>query len=335
MTAKKAFHPYFPSSVPHLIHGALPSMATKKKPATARKQPQSAAARSTAPQGKTSAKKTAKAAKSTPQRGPSSLEKLRPELLALTAFFDPPIPVDRLLGEARLLASVSRSHRAALLKVGLDGQLVAGLPTRIEACAEAQSAYRFLLARKTRKKTLSAEVRGIALRTEILEAGRWALRNDEASLKFLKDVQEGEGVDDLIQDLLLLVPFLRVNKEAFMAISIDPLTLAQQAVALATELAEEDTRAAEEKGQGDAEAKAAKQLRDRASTHLVLAMREIRGAGEFAFRKDPAAQALFRGTYRAAITRRAKSKKKASVEAKKSGGGSPVLTGGNQGSGPQ
>jgi hypothetical protein len=246
------------------------------------------------------------AKKKTSSKGPkSALDRLRAELAKIESPQPPPIPVDRLVGEAKLLAKAAEKRLAGLKKVGLDAKLVSGLEDRASALADAQAELTLARGAKRTKAEVALERDAIALRSQMVADGRYALRDDEDAQAALDAIQEGEGLDDLVQDLRALATFQTEHAAALSKIGVKAKGNAASANKVADGL--EALVLARRSGDDQASAEA-RDLRDRAATHLFHAMSEVRAAGTYAFRDDPAAVQKFRSAYRA--TKRARGRGK-------------------------
>ncbi len=230
------------------------------------------------------ASKAAKASKAGKAPKVTALQKNRAALLSLRDIASPQIPIDRLIGEGRVLLKASRKDRKALLKVGLDPAVLEGLDGRIETLAEAQARYQ-AETRKTRgREELEKEREAYMLRADMLADARWAFRNEAGLLDALARIQEGEGLDDLVQDLRDLAALFHAQRHLFAA--VDAEALAERAQDVAISLGDlVATRREETTDEKD--------LRDRAASWLKDAMSDIRAAGQYALRKDPARLALY------------------------------------------
>jgi hypothetical protein len=219
-------------------------------------------------------------------------------LAALGALEDvspPPIPAANLIAEGHALAKVATKYAEALRKVGLDAKLARSLADRAELLASAQSDLAITRANRRTKREVALEAEAIAARRDMVADGRYALRNDAEAQAALDRVQEGEGLDDLIQDLRDLATFHRTHARALAKIGVKGAGKATRAEELAAEL----SAAVSARRAGNEEESAALDLRNRAATYLVLAMREVREAGAYAFRSKPDVAARFRGAYAA------------------------------------
>lgn len=244
--------------------------------------------------------------KSSPKKGgkapalpkAKALDKLRPELARLSPdeVVPPPIPVDRLVGEANALAKVAASELAKLVKVGLDKKLALGLAQRAQALAEAQAIH--LLHRGGARRSdedAALEVSAVKLRADMVADARFALRRDAKVQEALTAIQEGAGLDDLVQDLRALSELFRGHGPLLKKVGVDPKQRAKEATATA----ERVERALADRRAGSPDDAAERDVRDRAAVLLVRAMSEVRAAGIYAFRGKPSVQSKFRSAYRA------------------------------------
>ncbi len=240
-------------------------------------------------------KKVKAARPAAPARG--ALVALRAELEAIDAgeVKPPPIPADRLVGEGLALAETAARYEDELAAVGVGRALVGGLAARAQALAEAQARLLNLRGLKRSEAEVALEERAVELRADLVAAGRFALRGDANAQKVLDLVQEGEGLDDLVQDLKTLAAFADKHRDALARVGLEPAVAGARARKLAAEL--EGHVAARRAVDGDEVS--ALELRDRAATHLWAAMAEVRAAGAYAFRKNPRALARFRSAYNA------------------------------------
>ncbi len=271
----------------------------------------------------TKTKKPAPSTKSTPSGKPakpgksarSPLDRLRAELLKIAEPTAPSIPVDRLVAEAKLLARAADKRLPALKKVGLDPKLVASLEERAAALSEAQSALTLQRGAQRTKAEIALEKDAVALRSQMVADGRYALRDDDDAQGVLDAIQEGEGLDDLVQDLRELSSFAAANKAALAKVGVKANENAARATKLAAGL---ETLVLARRDGDNAESHDARDLRDRAATHLAHAVSEIRAAGTYAFRTDESAAQKFRSAY--AAHRRARARGRAKTVTNGAGG---------------
>lgn len=183
----------------------------------------------------------------------------------------------------------------------------------VAASRQAQSQWVVIRDRGKPRAQHERERAGIVLRSEISAACRWNLRHDRAAQAVLDDIARGQGVADLIQDLLTLAALLDRHESAF-----DPdETFDAPAHAEAARSAAEEITAGLSESRLTADRDAAKDLRDRAYTHLTKLVSALRDAGRYAFRREPQRAAAFGSEYQrrahARARRRATSRAQAAV----------------------
>lgn len=239
-------------------------------------------------------KKTTKRAKKNSGTG-KGIDAHRKAILALAAnsVSPPQIPVYHLLGEARALEKVVAKHAAELRRVGVESALIQSVGARADLLSDAQGELALVGKSKRTKAERLLEQTSIELRRDMIADGRYALRDDADAQATLTHVQEGEGLDDLVQDLRDMSGFHRRYASALAKVGVDAAAKSKKATELAGALG--DSLAG--RRTSDAEERSAFDLRNRAATYLTLAMRELRDAGAYAFRATPEIAARFRGTY--------------------------------------
>lgn len=141
---------------------------------------------------------------------------------------------------------------------------------------------------------LEAESAAFEVRNDIYAAGRYATRTIVEAQRTLDKISEGTGHDDLVQDLKDEALFCKTYAAELEKIGQDPEALAKRALALSAKF---EAYLAKRRATTEAE-RLATDLRDRASTFLWEAMSEIRTAGSYRFRRDPAVRPLFHSAYR-------------------------------------
>jgi hypothetical protein len=247
---------------------------------------------------KTKAKKAASAKSSTKKvaaKSTSSAAFTQARALDLSTVKPPSIPVDRLLGEARALAKVASAQATALAKVGVGKSVVASLTPRIDALADAQTSLVMSRGKSRTKEEIAFEKEATELRSDMVADGRFALRDNPDAQSALDAIQEGDGLDDLVQDLKDLGGFFTKYASALGKVASDHAKKKARATVLAKSLESlvTDRRAS------DAQGTVEKDLRDRCATLLEETMSEVRSAGVYAFRKNPETQVKFRSSYTA------------------------------------
>ena len=137
------------------------------------------------------------------------------------------------------------------------------------------------------------ELRAYERRTRLSSACRFHLRNQRKALSTLDVIAEGEGTADLIQDLQDLAELITQNVTHFAAdTTFDAAERSASASSLASEL-----RLAVSAATVTSEQAAAKDLRDRAYSHLDDVLANLRAAGRYAYEDEPATQSKFSSAY--------------------------------------
>lgn len=224
-------------------------------------------------------------------------EQLEPSL-ATIGYNDlrtPNLPYAVALQEASDLEQLLRREevRARLFAVGVAMEVIDGLETAIGALREAQS--RWIVARDDRKpqELADRETDGFALRSRMLRACRWNLKDSVGAQGVLDRIVEDDGVPDLVQDLQDMAMLVETEVSAF----------ASDTTFAAAEVVEEARSLADAIAQGlsvsrsDEDQDEAKLWRDRAFTHLDRVMTEIRAAGRYAYEGDEKLLSRFSSAY--------------------------------------
>lgn len=197
----------------------------------------------------------------------------------------PSIPVDAVVQEAEDLFVWIQEDKTVLINKGLDwDRMVVDLPIRTGACRHAQSIW--LSERYSQEEALKTwrQESPVAyeLRDDLLADLRFAYRKREDLIMRVRAIADGSGDADMIQDLSDISALGKANPEELTQINFD-MTLLDIAMIRAEELA--DLRA---KANGAVlDNTKAKDMRDRAYTHLKEAIDEIRDTGKYVFRKNP------------------------------------------------
>jgi hypothetical protein len=187
-----------------------------------------------------------------------------------------------------------------LRNVGLPKNELPALRRGIEAAREAQSGWIVVRDRSKSDAQKTREEEGKVLRTNMVDAARWNLRHDRVAQATVDAIQEGDGVEDLIQDLVDAAALIESRADAFANDkSFDLEAIVERARSTAS-----DIRAGLSPTRAKSKPDDAKLLRDRASTYLDARMTTIREAGRYAFRKEPAVRARFASAYQRRKRRR-------------------------------
>jgi hypothetical protein len=238
-------------------------------------------------------------------RKPSSKPPTGDALASLRALLDalppeevkaPRVPIDQLTSEALELGETAAAVRDALLAKGLDAQHIDHLPVLARALAMAQAELDATKGARRSEAEVALEAEAVALRDEITAAGRFALRADAEALAELDGAQGGKGLVELARDLEALAALAERRARDLAKVNAEPARLAARAREVAAALASE---AAFRRGAPGAPS-GAKEVRDRIASLLIETVAEVRAAGTYAFRKDPALLAKFRSPYNGA-----------------------------------
>ncbi|WP_299311408.1 hypothetical protein [uncultured Aquimarina sp.] len=173
----------------------------------------------------------------------------------------------------------------ALVAKGLDqAQFIDDLPIRIGSARHAQSIWmKERFGQEEAAKAWKEESpKAYDLRDGLLADFRFAYRRRPDLLGRVKAIAEGTGDADMIQDLSDISVLGKANTEELATISFDLVQL-DEAASRSNELAD---LLAEANGSRLDDSKA-RDMRDRAYTHLKEAMDEIRDTGKYVFRKTP------------------------------------------------
>lgn len=239
------------------------------------------------------------------------LAALRDQLLAIPAenVKVPAIPIDVFLQETENMITWAQPDLQELIPLGITMDFLSGMGVGAGACRETQSLWmkEYRGKQEAQIDWLAESPLAYELRDELLHSFRFAYRNDAYLLSRVADIADGTGHADMIQDLNDLAVLGRSNPAPLTAIGFD-LTKLDTAAQKAASLAELLALANGEREQGSA----AKDLRDRAYTHLKEQADQLRAAGKYAFWKNPDRLKGYTSDYW-------KSKKKKSTETESSG----------------
>jgi hypothetical protein len=212
---------------------------------------------------------------------------------AVTTVKVPEIPVHRLVSEARGVVFVAKKDVAALTRIRFNlafVPLISSLATDLE-----NMQIRINKARDTGRTTaeIKAEDAARTYRERTLESLEYALGGDATAAERISDIREGEGLDDLLDDVGVVIDFVEEEEtaEALVNIGEDPEALAaegRQHRAALSKLVY--TRRA-----GDASALVPE--RNRIATALSAAVGKLYSAGRYAFRDDPKKARNYASTY--------------------------------------
>jgi hypothetical protein len=225
------------------------------------------------------------------------LESLIPILqtLATADILEPEVPMAIALQEAHDLHATIETGDTfdRLFQVGLDPATLEGLPIAVAATRQAQSQWVVIRDRGKPQAQHEREQLGVELRADLVAACRWNLRHDSTALAVLDHIMQGQGIPDLVQDLLDVAALINQHEAAFDG--DDTFDAAERAESARSTAADITAGLSASRTLGDHEA--AKLLRDQAYTHLAKLVSDVREAGRYAFRKEPRRAAAFGSAY--------------------------------------
>lgn len=206
----------------------------------------------------------------------------------------PSVPIEIATQEANDLHSWNQNDMPQLLDIGLTKKFINSLPVGAGALQEAESIWLNERNKKeeTYSKWLEASKDAYELRDIILHSFRYAYRNSDEISQKLKIIGLGKSHADMIQDLNDLAVIGINHSEELKKINFDMVQLDEaktQASSLGKILA--DSNAADKSSE-------AKEIRDRAYTHLKNIVDEIRAAGQNIFWRTPERLKGYRSEYR-------------------------------------
>ncbi|MGZ2371581.1 hypothetical protein ACXR6G_17510 [Ancylomarina sp. YFZ004] len=193
------------------------------------------------------------------------------------------MPIGIYLQEAESLHTRASNDLAFLTAVGMTAELLAKLLPRTGALRTAQSNWEELnTVREDAKEAWKAEWPVfIEFRNDLIDHMDFAYRNDEALIRKMNAIKEGDSQGDAIQDMANLSVLGKANLVPLEAINFDETLLDS-----AAEAADRIGRllgAVNGHMYVDDETKV---IRDQAYTLLKQVMDEIRNYGRFVFRKN-------------------------------------------------
>jgi hypothetical protein len=227
-----------------------------------------------------------------------TLHDIEPELKTINSseVRRPSMPMPNALQEAHDLLELCRNQRVldALVSVGVARDAPRQLEQRINAAREAQSQWVAVRDRTKSAELVEVEARATELRSDMLAAARWSLRDAREAQTTLDTIRAGEGVADLVQDLFDLATLCERHQEAFAG---DQSFDVAVNVAAARQVGQRLSLGVSE-GRLDPEPTGTRDVRDRAFTYMDNLVSELRSAGRYALRRDADTRKLFTSRYR-------------------------------------
>jgi hypothetical protein len=204
------------------------------------------------------------------------------------------MPIDQAVKEGEVMAAAARIDGARLDEVGCSKEKVDELEASVSALRYAQAVHTVALGdvKDAAREWKEEEPAGYELRDDLLAAMSYGLRNVPDALKSIRQIREGNGGADMIQDLLALSQLGKRYEPELQKIKFDSgrLDLAAQK---ADSLGRAFAGAFIERKSSET-----KEMRDRAFTYMRLVMADVLAAAEYAFRKDAGRLEFYHSAYR-------------------------------------
>lgn len=207
----------------------------------------------------------------------------------------PTIPVDITIGEAADLHRYATEDKEALMARGLNPDLIDELTPRAKFLQDKQSEWNAVYqSALTNTKEWEAKINEASLlQRELKYDFQFALRNNKEALRKLRNIIDGSGNTDLMQDMSDYPKLAAEYSDEFAAINFDNNKLTR-ADALSHELFDLRDKV---DGTKNSSKKQEKQMRDRAYTYLKELADEIRAYGKYAFWDDENRQKKYSSEY--------------------------------------
>ncbi len=195
----------------------------------------------------------------------------------------PSIPVDVALQEAEDLLVWCLPDIDALIKAGLDKKLVDDLSSRIGALRYVQSQWQkeYRSLEDAQKEWALKSPIAYELRDDLIHHFLHAYYKIPDLYARTQKIAEGSGHADMIQDMSDLSALGKANPQPLVAISLD-LSLLDKSETTAQEMA---VLLANSNGKRMEDSKT-RILRDKAFSHMKIAVDEIRRCGQYIFWRD-------------------------------------------------
>jgi len=221
---------------------------------------------------------------------------LLPEFEAISAkdVRYPDMPIDVALNEGGIMLNAAREDAEKLSAVGFDCNNLTRFERVLCALRYCQSELIAQTGVESDAMRLwrQEEPAAYELRSELLSALSYALRDDRVAMRSIKRIREGARTSDLLADLAALVNTARKHLEALRLIKFDMAKLAA-AQKKSQELPDIFQKAFMHRGTVEA-----RKMRDRAFTLLRDIMRHVLDAAGYVFRTDRARLEFYHSTYR-------------------------------------
>lgn len=208
---------------------------------------------------------------------------------------DPNLPVDIAIDEALDLFTIASKDKVQLSTSDLDVSLIDDLPVRAGGLRYGQTLWTQVYTNKSEAEEQWKEIaiEAFALRDELLHFSKYAYRNDSKLKEVVNRIDEGYGNADMVQDLSDLAMLGKDNPGPLEGVhyQMEKLERAYELSDICGVLLGKVNGARVDND------KPAKEMRDRAFTHLKQAVDTIREAGRFIFWKDEERALLYGSEY--------------------------------------
>ncbi|WP_010134424.1 hypothetical protein [Ochrovirga pacifica] len=216
------------------------------------------------------------------------------EALASNQVKSPNMPVEIATQEAEDQYQVALKYQEQLATAGMTTEVLDTLKSRANALREAEAQWRIIYNSQQAniKNWNEQEPVGIALQKELKNVFRYAFRNDAVTLAKVREIANGKGDKDMIQDLLEYAVLGNSNPDPLTAVNFD-LTKLDTATSLSETLSQLLAKATTDK---QAQHKY-KNTRDRAYTIMKQTLDQVRDCGKFVFIDQPTIKKMFASAY--------------------------------------
>jgi len=193
------------------------------------------------------------------------------------------MPVGIYLQEAEDLFHTGLKDKAKLIGAGLTEELILSIPVRAGACRYAQSKWNEEMNTRedAQQDWKERYPQAYELRNGLLHTYRYAFGDEPEALTVVNRIAEGYGHADMIQDLSDLALLGQKYAPLLKLINHDGKEV-ENAATTSDEMADLLARANGE----TMDSKETKKIRDRAYTHLKIAVDKVRSCGKYLFWKD-------------------------------------------------
>jgi hypothetical protein len=206
----------------------------------------------------------------------------------------PDMPVDQALKEAEIMAVAATEDAAKFAEVGFEVEKIDELSLAIDILRLTQAQLTAAIGEVKDAMAEWAEKAPAAfeLRAAILAAAAYALRNVPDAARAIKKIRAGHSDADKLCDLKALAELGWKYQPHLEAINFN-FAMLETATKKSDELSNLYAKAFVEKSTKDA-----KDLRDRAFTHMRKLMGEVLDVAEYVFRKDRERMDFYYSSYR-------------------------------------